>query len=268
MNNYIRWIITGLISISMQPLRAQSLEDWRYGSAYELKGNVYTLSVFISRQGKGGWTDEEKRKVLAKQSEAMSWLKTQALNYGIKVNFEACGVYGFEEDIKMTTIERGTASGNEPGDWVSRMLYKLGYKSSLDIVKWVHSKTNAQQIQVLIYAKGRGRSYAMSSREGVDKEQHFVEGAIVYEQNNDGQEMLASTIAHEILHLYGAWDLYQNQYQSSVNDERSRLLFPNSIMRIVSHDINELEVDEVSAWLAGWNPNQKAWYESLNPRGR
>ncbi|MBX3421829.1 MAG: hypothetical protein KF752_09780 [Pirellulaceae bacterium] len=247
---------------------AQSLESSSYGSASELKGNVYTLSIFISKDGRESWGYREKLEVLRKQEEAMTWIRNQALNYGVKVNFDAMGSYGLEDDIKVSTIDRGTASGNEPSQWVSRMLYRLGYKSTHDLVEWVHSNINAMQIQVLIYAKGRGRSYAMSSSNGVNEELYFVEGAIVYEQDNSGNGVVSSVIAHEILHLYGAWDLYETLSQSAENEERARRLFPSSIMRRIADDINELEVDEVSAWLVGWKPNRLAWYEALRPKRR
>jgi hypothetical protein len=102
----------------------------------------------------------------------------------------------------------------------------------------------------------------------VNEELFFVEGAVVYEQDNSGNGVVSSVIAHEILHLYGAWDLYQTFTQSAENEERARRLFPSSIMRRIADDINELEVDEVSAWLVGWKPNRLAWYESLRPKRR
>ena len=245
---------------------AQSVGKWRAGSASELIGNVYTLNCFISEEGGNTWTPEEKQQVLEKQREAFAWIKQQALAYQVDVNFDANGNFGLKEDIKMPVVERGTASGKEPVDWVSRVLYKVGYKSTQDFVKWVEKNTNTKQIQVIIYAKGKGNGYAMASSTEMNKELYFVEGAILYEKYNNGGDLAASSIAHEILHLYGAWDLYKTFSQSAENEKRARERFPNSIMLRTSYKINELEIDELSAWLIGWNKSSKKWYETFRPQ--
>ena len=261
-----KYLLAILIILSIIcPVGAQSVGKWRAGSASELKGNIYTLSCFISEEGKESWTHEEKLKVLDKQKEALAWIKEQANTYRVEVNFDAAGNFGLQEDIKMPVIERGTASGKEPVDWVSRVLYKLGYKSTLDLVAWVEKNTKAKQVQVIIYAKGKGNGYAMASSTEMNKERFFVEGAILYEKYNSGGSLAASSIAHETLHLYGAWDLYKTFSQSAENEKKAKELFPNSIMLRTSYNITELEVDEVSAWLIGWNQQPKSWYETLRP---
>ena len=240
------------------------VDESRDGSASKLKGKVYTLSCFVSGND-DEWSDKEKTKMLDLLEESQRWIRKQALKYKVTVDFNESGNFGLDKDIKFQEIVRGTASGNEPVDWVSKVLYKVGYKSTLDLVKWVENNTDAENIQVIIFVKGRGNGYAMASNSRMDKEKYFVEGAVLYEKYNDGKELASSSIAHEILHLYGAWDFYKAFNQTEANEERAKKLYPNSIMLRTSYNIDELNVDEITAWLIGWNNNPEPWFESFRP---
>ncbi|CAH0994929.1 hypothetical protein EMA8858_01044 [Emticicia aquatica] len=242
---------------------AQNVGRWRAGSGNKLEGKVYTLSCFISGPD-DEWSYDEKTEVLKKLDEAHQWLVSQAAKSGVALAFEG-GNFGLKKDIKLEQIERGTASGNEKTDLVSVVLKQIGYKNPLSYYEWVKTNTKCRNTQVIIFTKGKGNGYAMPSSTEMNKELYFVEGAILYEKYLDGQELVPSSIAHEILHIYGAWDLYKTFAQTQERENRARKLFPNSVMLRTSYDSNELEVDEVTAWLIGWNDTPKDWYEWFRP---
>jgi hypothetical protein len=244
----------------------QTVEEWRAGSAFHLSGNVYTLSCFVSGPD-DEWTNSEKLAVFDKLNEATAWIKNQAKKYNITVNFEG-GSYGFEKDIKLEKIERGIASGKEKTDWVDTVLRNIGYSRTIDLYNWVKANTICENVQIIIFVKGFGNGYAVAFAERYNKELYFVEGAILYENHWNGVGLLSSSIAHEILHLYGAWDLYKTFEQTQDREDKARELFPDSIMLRVSYNIDDLYVDEVTAWLVGWNTDPKPWYSWFNPRQR
>ena len=241
----------------------QSVGKWRAGSANVLSGKVYTLSCFISDPSED-WTYDEKLQMLNKLTEATQWISKQAQKNGVSVSFEG-GNFGLQKDIKIDKIERGTSSGKERVDWISVVLKAVGYKNSLEFQQWVQSKTPCKNAQVIIFAKGKGNGYAMAFSSDMNKELYFVEGAILYEKYWTGMELASSSLAHEILHLYGAWDLYKTFQQTQDREEKARQMFANSVMLRTSYDINELNIDEVSAWLIGWNNSPKDWYEWFRP---
>jgi hypothetical protein len=240
------------------------------GSASTLDGKVYTLSCFISEPG-DEWSSGEKTKILKFLKESQEWIQEQALKYNVSVDFIKSGDFGkfgdfgLNKDIKFEKIERGTGSGNESVDWVSKVLYKVGYKSTLTFAEEVRNETKAKNIQVLIFVKGQGTSYAMAmaSNSKMEEEKYFVEGAMVYEKYNNGEDLVSATIAHEILHLYGSWDFYCNQTEE--NMKKIKKLYPDSVMLKVSSDFNELTVDPITAWLIGWNKNPEKGFESFKP---
>ena len=243
----------------------QNTQIQNYGSAKSLEGNIYVLTCFISDTN-SSWSYNEKINWFSKYYEAADWLRDQALNYNVTVNFSG-GNFGLNADIKLD-YSYGTGSGNEDVSIVSTVLKKIGYRDSLSFYNYVINNTNCNNALVLVAAKGMGRSYAIACEFGTEdllyRELHFVEGIMLYEFNEDG-EAPSSGIAHEILHLFGAWDLYENFMQSKAIEELALYLFPNSIMLRISQNINELIIDPVTAWLIGWNKNPEAWYDAFNP---
>jgi hypothetical protein len=243
----------------------QNVGKWRAGSSYNLIGKIYTLSCFVSGPN-DEWTYNEKLEMLNLLNESQKWISKEALKYSISVDFNESGNFGLNNDIKLPFIERGNGSGNESVDWVSKVFYKIGYKSNLDFDSWIKKNTNANNYNVIIFVKGKGRSYAMPYSSEMEKEKKYVEGAVLYEKYSGNEKMCSSSIAHEILHLYGAWDLYKTYAQSESNELKAKRLFPNSIMLRTSYNINELDIDSLSAWLVGWNKYPKEWYETFRPK--
>ena len=86
---------------------AQSVGKWRAGSARQIDGNVYTLICFVSEPMMFG-RPKRKQEMMKKIDNSQLWLQQQAKRYGVDVRFEERGQYGFEKDIKLPTIARGT----------------------------------------------------------------------------------------------------------------------------------------------------------------
>lgn len=252
-----------LVSFYAHEILAQSTNKWRAGSANKLEGKVYTLNCFVSNAN-NEWTNDEKLVILQKLDKSTQWLTEQALAQKVSLSFEN-GNFGLKEDIKME-IASGTASGKEDVDLISKVLLKIGYKRPLDLYDWAKKNTTCNNVQVIIFMKGKGNGYAMTFSKGMDSEKFFVEGAILYEKYLGNGDLASSSIAHEILHLYGGCDLYKTFAQTQDREDKARKLFPNSVMLRTSYNIKELNIDEVSQWFIGWNNSPKNWYEWFRPK--
>ncbi|MCS7074107.1 MAG: hypothetical protein NZ108_06545 [Bacteroidia bacterium] len=232
------------------------------GSAKTLSGNIYTLSIFVSTPGRS-WSYADKIEIYRKQREAENWLIQQAKRYQVELQFVG-GNYGLDNDIQIPEIPTATGSGKEKVDWVSYILREIGYKSSADFHQWVLKNTNCKQTQVLIYANQEGRPYAMPYATNMDSVRYFVEGAFLYQYYSPGLPIISATIAHEMLHLYGAWDLYKTYAQTEDRAEAAAKHFPKDIMRKVDN-LKDLEISKLTAWLIGWNSKPEEWYEWFRP---
>jgi hypothetical protein len=108
-------------------------------------------------------------------------------------------------------------------------------------------------------------SYATPFKEGIDENNFFIEGSIVYRYYPSGAELYAATIAHETMHLYGAWDLYNTSAQIHDVSAKSKQLFPNDVMYRVAYNIGEQQVYGLTAWRIGWNEKKEPWYDWFKP---
>ena len=231
--------------------------------ARTLENDVYELSIYISEDD-NPWSYKDKLSVLRNQRISQDWLKTQAANYGTTLNFHE-GCYGLDQDICMKSIPPAKGGPAECSYWIEYLFDILNYKP-MDFIDWVFDKYSCPNVHVLIYANQIGRSYAMPFSNGGDK-RHFLEGTILYRYFTNGIEYLdPHVIAHEILHLYGAWDLYQTHEQTYDRENMAKQHFSNDIMH-QSGDLNELQVGPLTAWLVGWNKCPEEWYEWFRPMG-
>lgn len=237
---------------------AQNVGKWRAGSANSLRGNVYSVCIFVSEKGSEKWTKAQKIKVNQQLVESQNWLVKQAKKYGVDLSFKA-GNYGFDEDITLDKIARGAGTGNEAVDWGDKVFKKIGYKNSFAFWEWVQKNTNCKNAHYIVFAKGQGRGYAMPSSTEMSKELYFMEGAVLYEKYSEDAPLVTSAISHEILHTYSAWDLYTTYVQTKDREEKARKIYPNSVMLRTSYTHDELVVDELTAWLVGWAKPKKSF---------
>ena len=235
----------------------------RNGSAYKLEGKVYILTIFISESH---WDYNDKLKLYDEIYEAENWVIDQAKKYNKIVEFQG-GNYGLNNTIIINNIPVGTASGNERGDLVDLVLKKVGYSSVSQFSNWIKQNTDADNYLVLILANKTGNGYAMPYKQGLNKK-YFVEGTILYKRDLHNSRLISSEIAHEFLHLFGAWDLYKTFEQPKSREDKAKELFPNDIMHRVSYNINELKIDKLTAWLVGLSNFKEDWYYWFKPTGR
>ncbi|CAN5678310.1 hypothetical protein BH10BAC3_BH10BAC3_02540 [soil metagenome] len=244
-------------------LFGQEIGKWRAGSANKLEGNVYTISCFISDTS-NEWQYDEKVDILKKVDTSANWLTQQAAKNNTILHFSN-GTIGLTNDIKQSQLERGTASGKERVDLISLVLAQNGYNNPIALCDSIFANTKCKNVQILLFAKGNGNGYSMTYSSEMNKELYFVEGAILYEKYWNNYKLAPASIAHEILHLYAAWDFYKTFQQSEEHQNKAMQLFPNSIMLRTAFNIDELNVDEVTALLVGWSNSPKEWYESFRP---
>ncbi|HEY4788890.1 MAG TPA: hypothetical protein VIH57_22730 [Bacteroidales bacterium] len=259
---YLIFIITSmLIHLTVN---AQNMDEWHDGSAIELKGKIYILSVFITTPGKT-WTYDEKTDLLTSQFKAQDWLKQQAKLYGADISFEN-GFYGLKSDIVVDEIKSIKELYEARQDWVYQVLTKIGYSSPLEFLERLKNTKDCANALVIIYANQSGRSYAVPYSTGRNKEKYFFEGCTVYRKDTYYQYTCGATIAHEILHLFGAWDLYKRDKTDKERAKKADALFHNDIMIGGTCDLESLKITRLTAWLVGLWKYKEDVFEELRPR--
>ena len=95
------------------------------------------------------------------------------------------------------------------------------------------------------------RSYNISYYEGVPKT-YSAERLICFTNILPNQVTPPATYAHEILHGFGAGDLYFPFDTDSRRYEKARRIYPNDVMFRIDPRIQRLEINDWTAYRVGW----------------
>ncbi|MEC7985831.1 MAG: hypothetical protein VX278_11755 [Myxococcota bacterium] len=228
------------------------------GSAKKLEGKVYTLIIFIS-DTTDQWTTQQKNQMIQQVIDAEDWRSKQAQVYGKTLAFEH-GSYGLETDIELSNLPEGLASGKEDVSILIRTMQKIGFKNNEDL----NAHIQADHIQVLLFLKKNGNSYSMPFEEGLDSI-YELEAVVLYEKFEEHLPLCTACIAHETLHIFGAWDLYKTFQTTAKQEEIARKRYPNSIMLRTTYNIFDLEIDPRTAWRIGWRETKPTNGEFFRP---
>lgn len=236
------------------------------GSAKRLSGKIYVLSVFVAPHS-NPWLPVDIERQKQKVFEAERWLKMQALRYGKVVEFvnSAFGSDGsFLDDEMPGYCDSSRAKFHYP----SKVLLKMGFRSKNAFMDWARRQEGCLQCLAIVFTNTKGRCYASPiSKElhAYDSDEFNLECCFIYRADANYEiETNAAVIAHELLHLFGAWDLYEDD-NTHTRALKTSVMFPNSIMLTTSKDIWELQIDEINAWLVGLKEQGKDWYRWFEP---
>ena len=242
---------------NVQQMESITIGNRKQGSAETLEGSTYVLTVFTGNQ----WEETDVAFFNNIRNEALEWLSKEALRYGKELTFTN-GSFGISDPVEFD-IESGTGSGKESVDIIWKVMKEIGYSSPLVFEEWAKEKTGCKNCIVLVVANKTGRSYSIGYNELYNKEKFFLEGAVFFTKYQDGRHICAASIAHEICHLFGAEDLYETFRQTKENELIAREKYPNDIMLRTSFTIEELTIDEMTAWFIGLSDKEESWYRDF-----
>ena len=219
------------------------------GSASFLEGRNILVSLFVTTP-ESGWTDREQEKTLAKLGIAVNYIEEQARQYGVSTEV----VYDWSSQHSLKAETETDFSISEDADFVDRL--------DEEIARWFEDKISyeklletyeAEGIATCVFVNNPGVSYAIVY-DGTD---NTKESLILFtgDYYNPGKAETASAYAHEILHVFGAHDLYEGaEFTEEVTDYVADT-YPNEIMFTVSGTGNgriTQMVSPITAYHLGW----------------
>lgn len=242
-----------------------STQNNPYGSAKELKGRTLIVNCFVSEANKK-WDPEEKQEILDREKYGISWLHAQAVKWKMDdgLDFQRINI-GLDKDIKLNKIENyKELSGSFKIDWTPLAIHAAGYPSLIDFYDSVKNATQVDNVVVIVFACSKGRSYARPAYSNSKKNERFLEGAVVYRTDRYNNGIVNGTIMHEMLHLFGAWDMYREEataMRSPEMDAKIRGIFANSVMISSKYDMDDVVIDQMTAWRIGWAKRYWSYFE-------
>ena len=257
-----------IVRIRVQPKDSNDTSEHsiNVGSAKVLSGKIHILSIFVGSKNQS-WESEDIHMVKQQLYEAERWLKSAASRYGENVEFYNTA-FGSDGTFVDNDIPEGSHIPNAYF-YPSYILKKVGFKSETSYVDWMKHNTSCEQCLVILFCNKQGRSYASPTNTDLlnyNSDKFNLECCLLYRYYSDSLiETTTASIAHEILHLFGAWDLYELDDSDRIRAQKCAQMFPKSIMYDTYRDIWETQIDEITAWLVGLKSEGKDWYRWFEP---
>lgn len=219
--------------------------SYKLGSARSLEGKNLIYSLFVDTPD-AEWTDRDKKKALKNLKIAKEYIEAEAKDYHKKVDL----VVDFEKNEDLTGSARIHFSLKDGED----------YEEALDeeIAGWLEDQIDyevltkeykAKGIATIVFVNHKGSTYAICY-DGVDNPQ---ESLVMFAGE------VPAVYAHEILHLFGAHDLYEDAEYTEEVCEYVKKAYPDEIMYTVKDEKGRLnnseiqnELSPVTAYHLGW----------------
>ncbi len=241
----------------------------------KLEKKVIMYCVFVDTKYTNSWTTFDIESALDSVRKAMNWIEDQAdlsdIGLNIKVDYHQTKkkVVPIRQNFPRKTLS-GTLLSVNGVKYLDRWADKIGKK-----VLSVYPKDTSTITATKVKPKDRER--LLAKLRDIHKTDNV---ALVYFVNNyytdeisvavhtaqdDSPEYAVvsfkepSVIAHEFLHLFGAWDLYITPYDNARKARKKKSFamreFPDEIMAFADRKIESLEISPLTRYLIGWDDN-------------
>ncbi len=239
----------------------KSYYDGSLGTCGDLKGNVLIVSIFISDKNTS-WDASDKadqemiNKTLRDVRTATEYLREQAASYGSRVQF----IYDWSAypeliySAQFKSVDMVTAEGtyyNTQSTWIKRNIDIQGLKDkfSADHVLFINFFDTALSNPVHCWSLG-----ASSFPEG-SKDTYYIELINLF-CRFENYVTMPSVYAHEMLHAFGAHDLYyaSSQIPQSYVDNLNRTGSRDIMFTVTSSDEITNYVSPLDAYYIGIAP--------------
>lgn len=226
---------------------------YNLGSCKKLEGTIVVLFLFTD-DSESHWDSDSLSKFESSQTQkALTYLEDKASQYGKTLNFisKSYSVIGGDNTIYSKSIIKDANSNNMSYDALENICENMGYGTSDGLFADVRKEYPNCEIIPIILLNKDGTSYA---RGVYTPESTMPEHCIIFTRNLGVTSApflpgnRASTIAHEILHLYGAEDFYNMEGRSALASK----YYPSDIMYYVDGFVNRNKIGDFTAYTIGW----------------
>ena len=236
------------------------------GSAGVLEGKSVVVSIFVN-DSNSKWTSRAKKEANRKVNIAAKYIGNQAKKYGKNVEL-VTDIYKNKKLGYTFTTKMKVNDSNQKQDKLYEKVVKY-INRNIDL-EAIRSEYGTDSIGFFLHINKTGVSSTLVhfAEEG---EESFYECSSVFTRCG-GQAEGASTYAHELLHQFGARDLYETSLPDGITKSfvtHIKRKFPNDIMfSTYTLDGKQLkyriknDISRVTAYFLGWRksiPEQKTY---------
>ena len=223
------------------------------GLAKTLSGSICVCTFFVSEKN---WINDNYHKIYKKNLEiAEKWLTREAKKYGSTISFENIYPLG-DSSIPIDKIYG--LKENDPDAYGSfrKVLKSMGLTGK-EFKQKILYETQCENIVTNFIIDKDGRSYCFLDYAGSNPDDYHDFSWLF--KSGWGQPIEAGTIAHETLHAFGAFDLYERENYRKEQSNAAKKYYPDEIMFSGGYgDINKSYISPITAWKIGIGEKSKA----------
>lgn len=257
-------VLVALLMLGQKEVMAAQTEqrEWEKratGSAGVLEGRSVLISIFVD-DATSRWGVKDQREVNKKLRHVTGYIRKQSRRYGKQAELVA----DFEKHKDLAyrySVSMNVKDDSKSQDKIYRKCVSF-IRSKVDVEK-IRSRYQTDSIGFLLHFDKYGLSSTQVHYAESDSST-FYECSSLFSKYKKQAET-AAMYAHEILHLFGARDLYERSILDGISGELVRHIekrFPNDIMystyardgRQFRYRITN-EISRVTAYFLGWRKN-------------
>ena len=204
------------------------------GSAGRLHGLTHVYHIYCN-DTESRWSSAERADAQQRMHDAFDFISTESLRHDIGVTF-------FEHTSPTVRVKGKIPKKVQVNHvWTENVIRRSAGSSAVELVKRTKDQHETDNVIICLHVNKPALSYNLAYYDNVDR-LYGAERMICFSSYPDGRQTAAATYAHEILHLFGAGDLYFPYDRDDARKDRAARLFPNDVMYRVDYDLNRLDV--------------------------
>ena len=243
--------------------------EYGIGSCHSLSQDAAIIILFAG-DDVSSWDDASVSEVYQRVEAAAQLLRDTAASYGYELTLP---VYYYTDNERREIRYTGVIStGGAQLDALSGIAENWGFADKQAMHEALQEYTGMDQLAYIVAHNKSGYAYAQS--------QSFMssytawcdpEYCVLAVRSEYGEIFPAASYAHELLHLFGAQDLYRKDINSVIyNEQRAALcqkLCPGELMLNSWIDLSKADISGFTAYCVGWidflpgNYNVRGWWK-------
>lgn len=238
------------------------------GSAKKLLGLNHIVNIFIEDNESTKWNQKHKNRILKNSEEALDFIKKEAIRYGVKgIKFE--NIFANEGDVLLYNGIIPGCDSDSSDDFSKKIVEQALEVPAEDYIEEMKKSYDVDNVVFMFHVNKPGRCYCSAATvdwDGFEVCVMYRTSEEDWDENGKLDLELSSTYAHELIHAYGAWDFYDVEETTTLDEESLKLIntdFSNEIMMTSENDINTQFVGEITAYQIGWIDDVSKKYKKL-----
>ena len=235
-----------------EPVPTFTEEQKSYGSAALLTDATVLVNVFLNDAAHGHTWDAESRAAAVQRTQlAADWITEQAAGYEAAVNL-ICdrSADGSDSTLTRSYLVQSAMQGGENSEESSAFLDEMDTLCASLAADSRLAAYGARHIAFLFFLPISGTSFTMAHYAD-DGDSFYYEYSCLYKTDayTDGEAESPATYAHEILHLFGAPDLYEGSSDPYVDEALVSYVadtYPGDIMLSTYEDDGSSRFDTIT----------------------